>query len=68
MRLTNGGFFPLSEMRPAHGGRLTAAQQSTFPAKPSGGPMNTLLRSRIFLAPFHPKAGYPTLAMERDFK
>src|SRR6476619_6478398 len=30
--------------------------------------MNTPLRSGIFLAPFHPRADNPTLAMERDFE
>src|SRR5262249_28592972 len=33
-----------------------------------GDLMNTPLRSGIFLAPFHPKADNPTLAMERDFE
>src|SRR5262249_40603456 len=36
--------------------------------KTKGGTMNTPLRSGIFLAPFHPKADNPTLAMERDFE
>src|SRR6201989_3719829 len=30
--------------------------------------MNTPLRSGLFLAPFHPRANNPPLAMERDFE